>query len=206
LSTILERRQLCDLSVSGPSDDIDATRVRHSTPWTNLITAHAVPVVTALALVWLATIGLVVLSDFVPLNLVPLIYMLPVVLAAAQWGIVPALIAAVAGAAAADFFFYPPLYSFRIHDPRHVIDLALFLVVAIVTSITAACLRSEMDTSRRRAGESNELHAFPQGLATCRSGGNLHADNPGSNPGATMSLRLPTASEDTPVPMDAING
>ena len=54
--------------------------------------------------------------------------MLPVVVAATQWGVVPGIVAAVAGAAAADFFFYPPLYTFWIRDPQDVIDLILYPV------------------------------------------------------------------------------
>jgi two-component system, OmpR family, sensor histidine kinase KdpD len=116
----------------------------------NFAAANAIQAVTAVMLVWLATIGLVVLGDSVPLNLVPVIYMVPVILAAAQWGIMPALTAAVTAAAATDFFFYPPLYSFRIHDPRHALDLIQFLCVAIVTSFIATRLRKTAATSNHR--------------------------------------------------------
>ena len=120
-----------------------------------------------MALVWLATVGLVVINYFVPLNLVTLIYMLPVVVAATQWGLVPGIVAAVAGAAAADFFFYPPLYTLWIHDPQNVVDLILFLLIALVTSNLAARLKNEAVALRRREKEISELHAFSQGLATC---------------------------------------
>ena len=116
---------------------------------------------------WLATIGLVVINYFVPFNLVALIYMLPVVLVTTRWGLAPGIIAAVAGAAAADFFFYPPRYTFWINDPQDVVDLVLFLLVAFVTSNLAARLKNEADTSSRREREIRELHAFSQGMATC---------------------------------------
>ena len=123
--------------------------------------------VATIALVWLATISLVVINYFVPLNLVSLIYMLPVVVAATQWGIGPGIMAAIAGAAAADFFFYPPLYSLTIRDPQDVIDLVLFLLVALVSSNLAARLKNELTISSRREAEIRELHTFSQGLATC---------------------------------------
>jgi hypothetical protein len=44
------------------------------------------PMGATFALVWLATVSLVVINYFVPINLVSLIYMLPVVVAAPQWG------------------------------------------------------------------------------------------------------------------------
>jgi two-component system sensor histidine kinase KdpD len=77
------------------------------------------PMGATFALVWLATVSLVVINYFVPINLVSLIYMLPVVVAATQWGVGPGIVAAVAGAAAADFFFYPPLYTLWIRDQQN---------------------------------------------------------------------------------------
>jgi K+-sensing histidine kinase KdpD len=133
----------------------------------DFVTANGTQIVSALALVWLATVGLVVVNSFVPLNLVPLVYMLPVVVAATQWGIMPGLVAAVTGAAAADFFFYPPLYSFWLQNPQDAVDLLLYLLVAIVTSNLAARLKAEAANLSRREKEIGELHAFSQGLAAC---------------------------------------
>jgi K+-sensing histidine kinase KdpD len=131
------------------------------------------PAVAALALVWLATIALVVIKQFAAFDPITLIYMLPVVVAATQWGIVPAIIAAVAGAAAADFFFFPPLYTFWIRDPQNVVDLILFLVVAVVTGDLAARLKTETLSLSRREKQIRELHAFSQKLATCLTGRDL---------------------------------
>ncbi|MGA2892994.1 MAG: DUF4118 domain-containing protein [Xanthobacteraceae bacterium] len=132
--------------------------------------ASAMPVVASLALVWLTTILLVVVTSFVPINLVALVYILPVVLAATQWGIAPGLSAAFASAVAADFFFYPPLFSFWLESRQDVVDLLLYLLVAVVTSNLAARLRTTADSSNRREREIAELHAFSQGLGTCLTG------------------------------------
>jgi two-component system sensor histidine kinase KdpD len=132
-----------------------------------LLTANAIPIGATFALVWLATVSLVVLNYFVAYNLVSLVYMLPVVVAATQWGIGSGILAAVAGAAAADFFFYPPFYSVWIRDPQNVVDLILFLLVALVTSNLAARLKNEALAVSRREKEIRELHSFSQGLATC---------------------------------------
>ena len=168
MSTLRERRSLRDLTVRLANGDANARRAqRHQTWWQNSIAANAIPLVATLALVWLATVSLVVVNYFVPFNLVTLMYMLPVVVAATQWGVVPGIVAAVAGAAAADFFFYPPLYTFWIRDPQDVIDLILFLLIALVTSNLAARLKNEAVNLRRREREIGELHAFSQGLATC---------------------------------------
>ncbi len=173
VSTFQERLGLRDLTAKLPNNNTNEPRARHHTRWLNFVAANALPIVATLALVWLATISLVVINSFVPLDLVPLIYMLPVVLAATQWGLVPGLVAAVTGAAAADFFFYPPLYSFWLQNPQDVIDLLLYLLVATVASNLAARLKTKADTLSRRENEIRELHAFSQGLATCLTGRDL---------------------------------
>jgi len=173
VSTFQERFGLRELIANLPNNDSNERTARHYPQWLSFGAADAIPIVATLALVWLATIGLVVLNSFAPLDLVPLIYMLPVILAATQWGLVPGLVAAVAGAAAADFFFYPPLYSFWLEIPRDVIDLLLYLLVATVASNLAARLKTKADTLSRREKEIRELHAFSQGLATCLTGRDL---------------------------------
>jgi K+-sensing histidine kinase KdpD len=173
VSTFQERLGLRDRTANLPKNGTDEPRARHNTRWLNFGAANAIPIVATLALVWLATISLVVLNSFAPLDLVPLIYMLPVILAATQWGLVPGLVAAVAGAAAADFFFYPPLYSFWLDNPQDVIDLLLYLLVATVASNLAARLKTKADTLSRREREIRELHTFSQGLATCLTGRDL---------------------------------
>jgi K+-sensing histidine kinase KdpD len=168
VSTLRERRGLRDQTANLARRDVTKRGTwLGDARLANAIAANAIPTVATLALVWLATISLVVINYFVPVNLVSLVYMLPVVVAATQWGVGPGIVAAVAGAAAADFFFYPPLYSLLIRDPQNVVDLILFLLVALVTSNLAARLKKEAINLQRREREISELHAFSHGLATC---------------------------------------
>jgi len=93
-------------------------------------------------------------------NIISIIYLLPVLIAAFFWGTWPAVLAAIAGALAADFFFYPPLYSFWISDTQNVADLMVFLIVALVSGELAGNLR-------RREYEIRELYGFSRRLASC---------------------------------------
>jgi K+-sensing histidine kinase KdpD len=172
LSTLQARRWARGQSESG-EDQIKGPPLRSRAEWRSFLGFDAVPAAAALALVWLATIIVVVIKQFAPFDPITLVYMLPVVVAATRWGIVPAIIAAVAGAAAADFFFFPPLYTLWIRDPQNVVDLILFLVVALVTGNLAARLKKEAVVLGRREKQIRELHAFSQGLATCLTGRDL---------------------------------
>jgi K+-sensing histidine kinase KdpD len=166
VSTLQERRDLRDLTANWLITDGGAA-ARHRARWGRILIGNAIPVGATFTLVWLATVSLVVINYFVPYNLVSLIYMVPVVVAATQWGVGAGIVAAVAGALAADFFFYPPLYTIWIRDPQQVVDMILFLLVALVTSNLAARLKDEAVAVGQREREIRELHAFSRGLATC---------------------------------------
>jgi K+-sensing histidine kinase KdpD len=125
------------------------------------VSAILTPAAKSLSLVLLATLVVFVLRDALSVvNLVTIIYLVPVLIAALRWGTWPALLAAIAGALTADFFFYPPLYSFWISDTQNIADLLVFLVVALVSGNLAADLR-------RREREINELYEFSKRLAAC---------------------------------------
>jgi K+-sensing histidine kinase KdpD len=125
------------------------------------------PLLLSFLSVGLVTAALFLLDQTIAVNLVPIAYLLPVIFAATRWGIWPATLASIAGTAAADFFFFPPLYSFRVEDPQEAIDLLLFLVVALVSSNLASRLRRETDTLRQRENEIQQLYEFSRLLAAC---------------------------------------
>ena len=136
-------------------------------PSHRILLAYLAPSLKSLMCVGLATAGLLLLNRVFPLNLVPIVYLIPVVIAATRWGTWPAVAAAIAGGAAADFFFFPPFYSFRIDDPQEVIDLLLFLFVAFVSGNLASRLRNETETLRQRETELQYLYEFSRRLAAC---------------------------------------
>jgi hypothetical protein len=121
----------------------------------------------SLALVGVATAILIAVSSLFPVNFVPLAYLIPVMTAAARWGIAPAVVAAIASALAVDFFFDPPFYTFLIYDPQQSIDLLAFVFVGLVTGNLAARLRREATALRQREGELRDLFAFSRRLASC---------------------------------------
>jgi two-component system, OmpR family, sensor histidine kinase KdpD len=131
-------------------------------------------VLKSLVLVGITTIGLLILDQFFALRHVTLVYLVPVVVAATKLGIAPAVIAAIASVGASAFFFYPPIYSFLVHDPQHLIELPLFVFVAIVTGHLATNLRRQADLARRREIEVHDLHVLSRRLAAAHTPGDIH--------------------------------
>ncbi|WP_213739068.1 DUF4118 domain-containing protein [Bradyrhizobium sp. dw_411] len=128
---------------------------------------EVLPLLLSLTCVGLVTAALVLLDHTVAVNLVPIAYLIPVIIAATRWGIWPATLASIASMAAADFFFFPPIFSFQVEDPQEVVDLLLFLVVALVSSNLASRLRLETNTLRQREKEIQNLYEFSRRLAAC---------------------------------------
>ena len=121
-----------------------------------LMSVASVGVVTAL---------LLLLERKIAVTLVPLAYLIPVIVAATQWGVWPGFLASIASMVAADYLFFPPIYSLQVEDPQEAVDLLMFLVVALVSSNLASRLRAETQALRRREKEIQQLYEFSQRLA-----------------------------------------
>src|SRR5215510_10941526 len=145
------------------SEQVDRASVRRR------IQNDALSVLKSLVLVAITTIGLLVLDHFFALRHVTLVYLVPVVIAATKLGIVPAVVAAIACVGASAFFFYAPIYSFWVDDPQHLIELPLFIFVAIVTGQLANSLRLQAEVARRRETEVQELYSFSRRLAAAHT-------------------------------------
>src|SRR4249919_2981656 len=103
------------------------------------------------------------------------VFLVPVVIAATRWGVVSAVVAAICGVLASAFFFYEPLYSFRIKDPQEVIDLILFIFVAVVVSQLATRLKRQLETARQREIDLRDLYAFSRRLAVAFDVSDIHS-------------------------------
>jgi K+-sensing histidine kinase KdpD len=143
------------------------SRLDEEPPAYSALRTDVVPLLLSFLSVGVVTAILFLLEQDVAANLAPVAYLIPVIFAATRWGIRPATLASIAAMAEADFFFFPPVYSFRVEDPQEVVDLLLFLVVALVSTNLASRLRQETETLRRREHEIQQLYEFSRLLAAC---------------------------------------
>jgi K+-sensing histidine kinase KdpD len=123
-------------------------------------------ILRSLATLLLVALGTIVIAlfdlllPFLNVNVVTVAYLIVVLVAALWWGIGQAVLAAIAGGLAADFFFYPPIFDFRIEDPQNIADLISFLIVSFVCGKLAGNLR-------QREREIDDLYRYSKRLATC---------------------------------------
>ncbi len=98
------------------------------------------------------------------------IYLLPVLLAGWHLGLIPALVAAVAGVLWSGYFFFFPFYNFFVARPNEILNLVLFMVVAVVTSHLANSMKRQTEIARRRENEMSDLYAFSRQLGAAPLG------------------------------------
>ncbi len=97
------------------------------------------------------------------------LYLIPVMLAGYHLGMVPALIAAVAGVVLSGFLFFAQLYSFKVASPQELLNLVLYMVVAVVVSHLANSAKRHTTIARKREREMSDLYAFSRRLAVAPS-------------------------------------
>jgi two-component system, OmpR family, sensor histidine kinase KdpD len=93
------------------------------------------------------------------------IFLVPVVLCAARFGLWSAIAASVLSFFACDFFFIDPRYQFTIRDPSEFLALVVFLVVAFVTGMLASRVREYSHFMRTRAETAQSLFEFSRKLS-----------------------------------------
>lgn len=133
------------------------------------LNANATAFVSATALVAVATGIGTILTDLTPIPNLSLIYLLAILLTAVRFGIWPAVYASLLSFVAYNFFFIAPLYTLTIAEPYELLALAIFLLVAIITSAVAGRARYQAGVSASRMRAMRRLYEFTRrlsGLAT----------------------------------------
>lgn len=125
----------------------------------------------------MAVVGIAthVLTRLIALPHVSVLFLAAVLTSAVIWGFWPSVFAAVLSVAVSSYFFYSPIYSFRVADLQNVADLAVFVIVAALTSRLAASVRAQAFEARRRQERIAALLAFSERLAASVTDAELHA-------------------------------
>jgi len=100
---------------------------------------------------------------------VALVYLIPVLASASLYGMRTGVFTGIVSALAYNFFFLPPIYTFTIQDPENVLTVAVFIVVAIVTSQLASRVRVQAKLAERSSGQNAALASFARMLASLSS-------------------------------------
>jgi two-component system, OmpR family, sensor histidine kinase KdpD len=115
------------------------------------LAAAGLPALTATLVLW---------RDTLSLGAILLLYLLAVVIVAGVGGILAAVLAAVASFVLANWFLTPPYHTLRVEERDSIIELAVFVVVALIVSIAVeAAARRRVAAARSRV-EAEMLSRF----------------------------------------------
>jgi two-component system sensor histidine kinase KdpD len=128
----------------------------------------------ALLLVAATTVVAYLLIQYLGVRRGSVIYLLPVLIAGWQLGLVPSLVAAVAGVLWSGYLFFSPYYSYYLSRPNEILNLVLFMVVAVVTSHLANMMKRQTEIARRREREMSDLYAFSRRLSAGSSAADIY--------------------------------
>ncbi|MCW0196705.1 sensor histidine kinase KdpD [Sphingopyxis sp.] len=104
------------------------------------------------------------LLEAIDLGNIALLYLVPVMFAAATFGLRAGLFAGLASSLAYNFFFLPPTGTLTVNNPENVISILVLLGVAIVTSQFAARVRAQADLAQSSARQNAALASFSRQL------------------------------------------
>jgi two-component system, OmpR family, sensor histidine kinase KdpD len=126
---------------------------------------EARPYVAALLVVATAVGVGALLWPWIGLENTGLVFLTAIVGIAVRFGLWPSLFASVVAALCYNFFFTEPYYAFTISDPKDVVAVVFFTIVAVVVSNVAARGRAQAVAAMARAGTTDLLYAFSSKLA-----------------------------------------
>lgn len=94
-----------------------------------------------------------------------LLFLLPVLVASARYGLAQGVVTGLVGGLAYNFFFLPPLYTFTIADPQSLLTVVVLIGVATLVANLAGRMKARAVLGTRSAHENAAIAAFGQALA-----------------------------------------
>jgi K+-sensing histidine kinase KdpD len=115
------------------------------------LAAAGLPALTGILVLWRGDLSL---------GTILLLYLLAVVVVAAVGGVLAAVAAAVASFLLANLFLTPPYHTFRVAERDSIIELAVFVVVALIVSVTVEAAAHRRVAAARGRVEVDLLSRF----------------------------------------------
>jgi two-component system, OmpR family, sensor histidine kinase KdpD len=98
-------------------------------------------------------------------TLVALLYLIPIGIITAYWGLGPGITSALVAFFALNYFFIQPYYTLTVHQPVDVVILVVFLIVAAVISQLVGRAQAGLAAATAREREATQLYELSTALA-----------------------------------------
>lgn len=122
----------------------------------------------------LGTIGAITFLCFrlVPVNATTagFTYLIAILVIATAWGLLEAMVASVTAVLCFNYFFFPPIGTFTIAEPRNWVALFAFLVTSIIASQLSARAKRQAEEAMERREETERLYALSRSILLTEAG------------------------------------
>ena len=102
--------------------------------------------------------------DVLDTTLIALLYLIPLGIITALWGLGPGISSALITFLTFNYFFIRPYYTFTVHHPTDVVILVVFLVVAVVISQLVGQAQTGLAAATAREREATQLYELSTAL------------------------------------------
>jgi two-component system sensor histidine kinase KdpD len=126
---------------------------------------HSWRYLVAFGFIAFVTAILFALRDALDTTLVALLYLIPLGIITAFWGLGPGIASALLCFLTFNYFFIPSYYTFMVHRPTDVIILVVFLIVAVVISQLVGRMQAGLAAATAREREATQLYELSTSLA-----------------------------------------
>lgn len=118
-----------------------------------------------LACIGLMTLFLKLFEPILEVQYVALLYLLPVMVSTALWGLTPGILAGLVSFIVFNYFFIQPYNTLLVHKTQDLITLTIFLIVAVVMSQLIGQAREGVKLARIREWEATRMYELISALA-----------------------------------------
>jgi two-component system sensor histidine kinase KdpD len=99
------------------------------------------------------------------IQVIALLYLLPVVFSTRAWGLGPGVMASLASFLCFNYFFIQPLYTLAVHQYQDLMAMIVFLIIAIVISQLLGHDQESLSATKAREREATHLYELSTALA-----------------------------------------
>lgn len=118
-----------------------------------------------IAIIGFVTFLLKLVESGLQIQLIALLYLLPVLVCTVLWGLTSGIIAGFISFLAFNYFFIQPYFTLNVHQTQDLITLIVFLIVAVVVSQLIGQARQAVRLAEKREQESAQLYEVTSALA-----------------------------------------
>lgn len=121
---------------------------------------YALKFLATIILIGLVTLALQFLEPALEIQLIALLYLLPVLIATVFWGLWPGLLAGLLSFLCFNYFFIQPYFTLSVHKSQDVITLGVFLIVVVVMSQLIGQAKAGIQLAKKREWEATKMYEF----------------------------------------------